>query len=225
MACARPPGQRGKQQCSCDRCRSICAVHRRPRRCLAGDRRGVTTWQRLDRHVEQVTAPRDGAHQRTRLVAERATDLHQALGDRVVRDRRMPPDGVQQFFAPDQPARMAHHIQQELEALGPQPKLASRAEQGATPHVEHEGVEAVGVCSFCRVAHFRLARLAHRGLRFRKSFATLSLPPRDFAAAGLLALSSVRRSASPCSMDRNGDRETVNPRGSTKSSGGSGAGP
>jgi hypothetical protein len=94
---------------------------------------------RLNVGVENVAAPPNSSD-RLR-VAERTPDLHQTLDERIVRDRDVSPDGLDQVLLRDEAPGGADQIHQDVEGLGPQLDLATSSKQRVTPQIERELAE------------------------------------------------------------------------------------
>jgi len=70
--------------------------------------------------VKDVTTPRHGLDNLLCLIAQRATYFHQALHQRIVRDRCVNPHGLDQFIFADESPIVFDEILQDLKRLGAQ---------------------------------------------------------------------------------------------------------
>src|SRR5690606_24765573 len=96
-----------------------------------------------DRCGEHVAAARDRADRLLRLVVERATDLDEALRERVVGDDDVRPDGADQLVLGHELAVALDEVGQDLERLGSQLDLRAVAAQEAAVEVKREVAEAI----------------------------------------------------------------------------------
>ena len=106
--------------------------------------------RRGHRRNENIPAPGHRADQLLSIVVERAPDLQNALGQRIVGDRNIPPYPVDQFGLGGQPATPLDQIGQDLERFGPQRDLFAAAPERATFQVHFVLAEPVPAARVAR---------------------------------------------------------------------------
>ena len=88
------------------------------------------------RHVEYITAARDGLDDALALIGERSADVADASRQRLVRNNHVRPDRSNDLVLRDQPAGIFHEIAEHFEALGAQLDRVLPVAQRAARHVE-----------------------------------------------------------------------------------------
>jgi len=93
--------------------------------------------------LEKEPSPGDGSNDLLRIVSERLSDVGDALRDRFVRDRDIPPYSLQELLAGDQAAGALYEIPQHLKGFWAEFDLARAAQQAACGHIERTVEEQV----------------------------------------------------------------------------------
>lgn len=109
--------------------------------------------RRRHRNVDHVAAPRHGPDDPHAALAERATNLADALRQGLVADGHAGPYRLHELVLADDPAGMLQQVADDVEALGTQGDLAAAGSQQPRPRrVECEIVELkqLGHLSVCR---------------------------------------------------------------------------
>src|SRR5439155_9842185 len=91
--------------------------------------------------VEDVPATVNSLDNLLRLIAERMPDIFQALHQRIIGNRRVNPDSMNQFIFANESSIVFDQILQGLERLGAQLDLFLTVQQTAARQIESEPVE------------------------------------------------------------------------------------
>ena len=88
--------------------------------------------------IEDEASPCHRLQQLTVVVSQRLANLADALGQRVIGDERVRPDGSKQIVLGDQPPVVFVEVDQYLKRLGSQPDLAPAAQQASTVQADRD---------------------------------------------------------------------------------------